>query len=168
MLATLALPTIIGLISGTLITLFVVLTIAILLTASPAQAAPPPQINDVLWEDSLFVVTGIIQQVAVEEVPSNMGSDFQHHSVVEVQTVEKAEISPESYPIVGFSLPDVLPAPANQIDVYYWQAGQRPEGWTGPSGQYHVPSPKNTVRLFLTVAQGRFTLLEPNGWALLE
>lgn len=168
MIATLVLPNIIGLTIGLLITLLVGLVGIVLLMATPAQAALPPQDNAELQDNSLFVVTGTIQQISTEEVPIDMGSNHQSHVVVAVKTVEKAEISPNTAPLISFPLPDVLPAPASQIDVYYWQSGQRPPGWVGPSGQYRSLKSETTVRLFLTVEQGQLTLLEPNGWEPIE
>ncbi|MBT9315963.1 hypothetical protein [Leptothoe spongobia] len=168
MLATLALPNVIGLIIGIVIAMLVSLVGIVLLTAAPAQAALPPQANTELRDNSLFVVTGAIQQVSTEEVPIDIGSNHQYHAVVTVETVEKAAISPNTAPLISFPLPDVLPAPASQIDVYYWQSGQRPTGWAGPSGQYRSLKSKTTVRLFLTVEQGQLTLLEPNGWEPVE
>ncbi|NEQ54796.1 MAG: hypothetical protein F6K11_32520 [Leptolyngbya sp. SIO3F4] len=137
------------------------------MTAESAQAAEPLQASNSLREDSLFVVTGAIRQVSSEEVSINIGSNHQYHAEVIVETVEKSAIAPGSTSTDNFLLPDVLPTPSSQIDIYYWQIGQRPSGWTGPTGQNSNPKPGIPIRLFLTVRDGKLTLLEPNGWETL-
>ena len=45
------------------------------------------------------------------------------------------------------------------------QTGKRPDGWAGPQGQNDIPGRGQKVRVYLReTPEGRFRLLEPNGW----
>ena len=49
------------------------------------------------------------------------------------------------------------------IFVKAWQARKRPDGWVGESGHDTIPSPGQTVRLYLKGGNGSYEPLKPNG-----
>ncbi|MDQ7033524.1 MAG: hypothetical protein Q9P01_01430 [Anaerolineae bacterium] len=56
------------------------------------------------------------------------------------------------------------------MTITYWQAGDRPNGWTGSIGQFSPLPVDKEIRLYLGKKRedGVWNLLEPNGWQAVE
>jgi hypothetical protein len=150
---------------GVLGGLLVVVLLNLAVGVQPACAALPPLSPQTLEKESAYIIVGTVKGVTSKDVSTNQGGNCQYVATVEVKKVEKKlftlslENSSEQ-----LSSPDDDLKPGDNIDVHYWQAGRRPQGWTGPVGQSSLPSVGMTIRLFLTEEDDGFHLLEPNGW----
>lgn len=143
----------------------------LVLTAQPACAALPPLSDDELAAVATYTVTGTVKAIRMEEVTTDVGSDCRYSAVIAVTDTESSRPPRPSFPGMSASPPteSTDPAVGEEIIVHYWQAGQRPAGWTGNGGQSSLFSEGMAVKLFLTkTSDGELHLLEPNGWEAAE
>jgi hypothetical protein len=127
-------------------------------------AALPPLTEEELNSEARYIVVGKVKTVSSGEVRGDQGSNYQYKAIVEVVRVEKGLLMSID-PTEVVSQPPGAPTPGDQIEVHYWQAGDRPLGWSGPAGQYSGLREDTMVRLYLSQeSEGRLHLLEPNGW----
>lgn len=135
-----------------------------LFVATPAQAALPPLGDSELKRDATYIVVGKVKSISQSEVPIDGGTNIKFVALVEVIGVEKGLLQ-STDPTEVITQPPGTPTPGDTIEVNYWQAGERPLGWTGPGGQYYRLALDTQVRLFLERdREGSLDLLEPNGW----
>jgi hypothetical protein len=126
----------------------------------PALAAIPPLNSESLWERAILVIVGKIEDVNKKEIPTSIGTDWLYKLNVYIEEIEQnqAEKLKEDVDIS-------TPKSGEIINIYYWQIGKRPSGWTGPIGQYNHPEIQQLGRLFLNInEQKQWQLIEPNGW----
>lgn len=126
----------------------VVLIVAMFLVAQPLQAEVPLLKSAELQKLAKHIATGKVQNVYTAE--KNLGKgylDTLFAVEVAVTGVEKGK---------GISPKQVIYAKA-------WRMKQRAPGWAGPSGQDVIPKPGQTVKLYLTGADGGYDALSPNG-----
>ncbi|MDQ7025022.1 MAG: hypothetical protein Q9P44_05625 [Anaerolineae bacterium] len=116
--------------------------------------AEPPLSNDELRMYAGKVIIGKVTSVSREEVEVENGTN-------RVYTVQVDTIREEG----GFGL-DLDPT----MTITYWQAGDRPNGWTGSIGQFSPLPVDKEIRLYLGKKRedGVWNLLEPNGWQAVE
>jgi hypothetical protein len=116
--------------------------------------AEPPLSEQTLRQMAGKVIIGKVTSVTREEVEVDGGKN-------NVYTVEVETISEEG----GFGL-GLDP----QMIVTYWQAGERPQGWSGSVGQFSPLPVDKKIRLFLGKKRedGVWNLLGPNGWQAVE
>jgi hypothetical protein len=122
----------------------------------------PPMPEGALRNQASAIVTGTIQEVKTHPRAGKEGfSDTIYLFTVAVEKVEKGQVG-------------------KTILVEGWRVLQRPAGWVGPGGNFYL-SPKGgqifvsslkvgqSVRCFLQkrAADGTYSLLAPNGFALL-
>lgn len=143
----------------------------LVLTAQPACAALPPLSDDELVAAATHIVTGTVKAITMEEVTTDIGSDCRYSAVIAVTATESSRPPRPSFPGMPATPPpeNADPGVGDEITVHYWQAGQRPAGWTGNGGQSSLFSEGMAVKLFLTrTSDGELHLLEPNGWEASE
>lgn len=120
------------------------LMLALLLAPVAAELPPLPQ--EARQNQSARIV--VAQILTVKQLRIDSPKDFPkvvYEASAEVESVAKGE---------GLKAGDVL-------RCTYWKAGQRPQGWAGPGGQYNALTPGSKVRLYLTADN---QILNPNGW----
>lgn len=114
----------------------------------PVLAALPPLSPEELEARAAHVVLGKVVGTNSQIVPVKSGLNKVYKLQFVVETVEKGDLSKEK-----------------TLEVYCKKTHQRPHGWAGPQGQNSIPKEDEKVRLYLRRSQeGRFELLEPNGW----
>ena len=116
------------------------------LLLAPVAAELPPLPQEARQKQSAQIVVAEI--LAVKQLRIDSPNEFPKvvfEASARVQSVSKGE---------GLKAGDVL-------RCTYWKAGQRPQGWAGPGGQYEALTPGSKVKLYLTADQ---QLLNPNGW----
>jgi hypothetical protein len=136
-----------------------------LIAAPPAQAALPPLSTEELNQQATHIIVGKVKSISNREVSTDLGSNYEFTAIVEVKRVEKGLLTVElKHPNNPFVRLLGVAKPGAKIEVNYWLAGKRPDGWVGHGGQHFNLSANSQVRLFLTTEDGKLHLLEPNGW----
>lgn len=115
------------------------------LSALPLLAALPPLSNDDLTTMAAHIITGEV--VSVERHPGAERDGYRDDSFhIRIRLSQASSGSLRTGDIVV---------------VKAWQAGARPMGWAGPSGQYDMPDVGQTGVFYLNAD---LALLNPNGW----
>ena len=150
-----------------LITIFLVLC-DLSFNSQPACAALPPLSDDSLEQESQYIVIGTVIDVIKQEVFLDLGSDYHYTASIKVEEVTENSEAIFSF---GKEIQATLKPPAvgQEIKVNYWQIGKRPSGLVGPIGQNSSLYVGAKAKLYLNQDyEGNFSLLEPNGWMLLN
>lgn len=115
------------------------------LSALPLLAALPPLSNDDLYSLANHVITGEV--VSVARVEGHERDGYRDDTFnIRISLTEPSSGSLRAGDIVV---------------VTAFQAGARPSGWAGPSGQYDIPDVGQKGVFFLSA---ELALLNPNGW----
>lgn len=123
------------------------LSLLIAVVAISAQAALPPLSDEVREEISSDILTGIVMSSSSEIAQADMGSDRIFYVSLYVTETQKGSVRAGSV-----------------IELTYWRANERPDGWCGPGGQYGVMNRGAKVRAYLQKNDGIYSLIEPNGF----
>ncbi|MBD2329428.1 hypothetical protein [Alkalinema sp. FACHB-956] len=120
-----------------------------------AGAAIPPLSDQKLREYSTHIVIGQVMAIRSKEVAVPYGKNYDHAAKVKIATLEKSQ--------------SMQLKAGKVIEVYYTTIKERESGWAGPQRQSRSLKRGEKVKLFLSQGQdGKFYLLEPNGWEPIE
>ncbi len=125
--------------------ILILLTAMSALSALPLLAALPPLSSDDLYSLASHVITGEV--VSVDRFEGRERDGYRDDSFhIRIQLTQPSSGSLRAGDIVV---------------VTTTQAGARPMGWAGPSGQYDIPDVGQNGVFFLNA---ELVLLNPNGW----
>lgn len=119
----------------------------ILLLLAPALAELPPlDESERLSKADLVVLAEVVESQSKRE-RVHLGTNQVYTLELKVKKTEKGEFRGKA------------------LEARCWSAERRPEGWTGPGGQYQVPKLASKGRFYLRRdTRGVYHLLLPNGW----
>lgn len=123
-----------------------------LLLSLSLSAALPPLSQEQREEYASDIISGKVVNIAVSERTKFEGVvDYVYDAEILVAEVAKTVADREVK--VG-----------DTIHVHYWKQKERPRGWAGPGGQYHLLEVGMDARAYMfRDSEGTLRLLEPNG-----
>lgn len=137
----------------------------------PLNAALPPIPAKELNQRSDYIIVGKVNRIVSREVLSRYGPELQyyetiiqHKAIVQVERLvsKKATGSPSKEKSKALRN---TPIPGKTIEVHYWTVGKDKFGPPGSQGQNFLPKENMKAKFFMRKdQQGKFHLLEPNGW----
>lgn len=130
----------------------VVAASAVLVSTAIGWAAVPPRSVENLTETAAVIVQGQVLSV------TSTVADTESHGTNRVFTAEVAVHCLEKGEAI---------ATGTTIVVHSWVPESRPDGWVGHQGG-PVPTAEQYVRAYLTVEDGTYHLIPPNGLTTLE
>ncbi len=134
--------------------------ISLFVSVVVALAAIPPRSSENLRQNAFYIIVGKIKHILQQEVTTAIGTNIHYTVTVQVETVEQDE----SATLGDYYTPPTIAA-GDEIMVHYWQTGDRPDGWSGPTGLYDQPCLACKGRLFLDLNEAdQLRIMEPNGW----
>lgn len=124
-----------------------ILMCAFLLNSMALAELPPLSPEDRL-ESADLIVSGQVSASSSRRERVTVGSNR-----VYTLSIKVTEVSKGDFPAGG------------ELTALCWKAENRPEGWVGPGGQYHLPKQGDKGTFYLRRdTHGHFHLLNPNGW----
>lgn len=124
----------------------------VFVAAAVAWAAVPPRSIESLTESAAVIIQGQIVSVTSTVVDTaSDGTNRIYTAKIAIQCVEKGE---------GVAV-------GTTVAVQSWATETRPAGWAGHQGG-PVPTTESYVRAYLTVDEGAYHLIPPNGLTTLE